>query len=145
MTPSSVPELVLPTKELESQRCQALRLCSCELREPWRIPRHSNDTGRAMLTRGRTCSECRGTSQCLNIYPYSCIRVMVPSSPHMAWVDPGEGTFTCQVNRSITVSIEPGPPRRESGAMTSTLLRLNRLMRRNNLALNKGSYNKGQG
>ena len=49
---------------------------------------------------------------------------MVPNSPHMAWVDPGEGTFTCQVNRSIMVRIEPGSPRRESGAMTTTLLRL---------------------
>ena len=25
---------------------------------------------------------------------------MVLNSPHMAWVDLGEGTFTCQVNRS---------------------------------------------
>ena len=60
----------------------------------------------------------------LEIYPHSCIRVMVPHSPHMAWVDPGKGTFTCQVNHSITLNIEPGPPRRESGAMTITLLRL---------------------
>ena len=26
-----------------------------------------------------------------NIYPHSCIRVVVPNFPHMAWVDPGEG------------------------------------------------------
>ena len=48
------------------------------------------------------------------IYPHSCIRVMVPDSPQLAWVDPGEGTFACQVNRSDTVVIELGPPRRES-------------------------------
>ena len=39
--------------------------------------------------------------------PYSCIRVMVPNSPHMAWVGPGEGTFTCQVNRSIRWESNP--------------------------------------
>ena len=59
-----------------------------------------------------------------NIYPHSCIRVVVPNSPHMAWVDPGEGKFTCQVNRSTMVSIELGPPRRESRAMTTIPLRL---------------------
>ena len=49
---------------------------------------------------------------------------MVPNSPHMAWVDPGEGKFTCQVNRSTMVSIELGPPRRESRTTTTTPLRL---------------------
>ena len=59
-----------------------------------------------------------------NIHPHSCIRVVVPNSPHMVWVDPGEGTSTCQVNRSTTVSIEPGSPRQESRAITTILLRL---------------------
>ena len=32
----------------------------------------------------------------------------------MALFDPAESTFTCQVNRSNTVGIKPGPPRQES-------------------------------
>ena len=39
--------------------------------------------------------------------PYSCISVMVPNSPHMAWVGPGESTFTYQVNRSIRWESNP--------------------------------------
>ena len=31
-----------------------------------------------------------------NIHPHSCTRVVVPNSPHMVWVDPGEGTFTAK-------------------------------------------------
>ena len=35
---------------------------------------------------------------------------MIPNSPHMAFVDPGEGTLTCQVNHSTDWESNPDLP-----------------------------------
>ena len=41
--------------------------------------------------------------------------------PHMAWVGPGEGTFTCQANRRVQLmGLDPRPPTQEPRLMTTT-------------------------
>ena len=42
-------------------------------------------------------------------YVSSQCHVWLPNFPHKAWVDPGEGSFTCQVNRPW-VAMEPWLP-----------------------------------
>ena len=51
--------------------------------------------GRTLVLASVEPIEYRHAPQCLVYLPHSCIRVMVPDFPHMAWVGPGEGTFTC--------------------------------------------------
>ena len=76
--------------DLTDARCQAMAY-TMTLERHWESDAHAR--------RPNLLSATARHNACL-IYPHSCIRVMVPNSPQMAWVDPGEGTFTCQVNRS---------------------------------------------
>eukprot|EP00111_Clytia_hemisphaerica_P019409 TCONS_00057277-protein len=88
--------------------CQAMAY-TVTLEQHWESDAHARPNFMSDTARHNVCL----------IYPHSFIRVMVPNSPRMTWVDPGEGIFTCQVNRRDTGSIELGPPRWKSRMITT--------------------------